>query len=1176
MWIGGNGVVTVGGAVRRVVVALALAVSSFVGVVAAPVPANAVSCTKTFVPVTGDWGVPGSWTPSGVPGATDWVCVAATQTVTLDIDTSVAGVTIDGTLALGGRTLTKTSATDPDTIAILSGAGRLAGVGAATLIGTTTWTGALSIADTRDVLNTGTVAMNGSRLDLVGTAKFRNSGSITTNVSALLFGPATTLLVNEATGSILARHGTAWFTAPFKNDGALATEGNGDVTVTMNSPYRGVSGFGGTFTIGAGDRMSSDLTDLGVLPPLAGTGSLVLGTSGPATATLNGSTDVSISLDRGTTLGGTNTITRTLTVINGGITGSTTLSPTGVLEAATFDLAIGATLHNNGLVRFATGGGFMKIRGQFENAGTLRISGSFNQRIDGAPTGLLTNLATGVIEKTAGSVPGALSTSGGALSLLNNGVVRAASATEDVKLLAQGLKLDPASTGSWDVGPGDTLEFASSTVTLNNLTGSPTGVVRIIDSSVVTFNGTTTIPIVMETATLLGTNTLSSLSVEQNFFLQQRISSLDGAGTTTIPVGGALTIPQDVTFVVGNGHQLVNQGTVHQVGGPVPLDNAENRSEVSLQSGGRVTNSGVWTFENPYAVFVTSDNSVGAAFTTTSTGRVEFQGTGDLTRLPGFSAPIAASGRFVWAGNRPICFGSIGGFPAPVCAPGPFDATGKTLEGTGTIAVTSLTKGTISPGGAGIGTMTITGNYTPNTVGVVQANIDGANADRLVVNGTATLGGTLALTVANLPATGSYTLLQAGTISGRFGSLTGIPASTPQVGWSIVYSATTVQLVGSGPPPAPTQLAAANSGANIVLTWQDNSVDEAQFDIQRARWNSTDWAEWTNFTAAANASTFTDLARPDGQYVYLVRSVNARGVSDWATVVFLRATATTLPAAPTGLTATKSGGNVVVHWTDNATNELGYDVMRARWVAGVWGEWTSWAADINATSFTDTTPPDAFYAYLVRSRNNRGNSAWTIGPIEFTTATAAPADPSNLQVVTEGADIRLTWTDNSTTEHLFDVERARYNATTHVWGEWVSWPVDKNGTTFTDVNVPDGQYAYLVRARNPIGASNWVITVHSHTTSANPPADPFGLAANVSGSTVNLSWTDNSLDEFGFDVQRAKLVAGVWGGWTSWTVDRNGQSFSDTGVTAGSYFYFVRAYNPNGVSAWVSLPATVA
>lgn len=100
--------------------------------------------------------------------------------------------------------------------------------------------------------------------------------------------------------------------------------------------------------------------------------------------------------------------------------------------------------------------------------------------------------------------------------------------------------------------------------------------------------------------------------------------------------------------------------------------------------------------------------------------------------------------------------------------------TGGTLGGTGFVPDTQIrTGGTLAPGNS-IGTLNVAGNLQFSTGSTYAIEVSPAAADRVNVSGTATLGGA-AVTAAFAPGAyvaKQYTILNAGSITGRFGSLT--------------------------------------------------------------------------------------------------------------------------------------------------------------------------------------------------------------------------------------------------------------------------------------------------------------------------------------------------------------------------------------------------------------------
>ena len=119
--------------------------------------------------------------------------------------------------------------------------------------------------------------------------------------------------------------------------------------------------------------------------------------------------------------------------------------------------------------------------------------------------------------------------------------------------------------------------------------------------------------------------------------------------------------------------------------------------------------------------------------------------------------------------------------------------------------------------------------------------------------------------------------------------------------------------------------------------------------------------------------------------------------------------ATAPPTRPTNPVGTFGPGGVTFEWEDTSQDELGFDIQRARNVAGVWSEWTADIADIDDETFLDTPPADGLYAYLVRSRNPLGPSAWAIAVVDVSTATAPPAAPSSVTLTPTGNQVTVGW-----------------------------------------------------------------------------------------------------------------------------------------------------------------------
>lgn len=94
-------------------------------------------------------------------------------------------------------------------------------------------------------------------------------------------------------------------------------------------------------------------------------------------------------------------------------------------------------------------------------------------------------------------------------------------------------------------------------------------------------------------------------------------------------------------------------------------------------------------------------------------------------------------------------------------------------------------------------------------------------------------------------------------------------------------------------------LASPAWAGNLVLTWMDNSTNEALFHVERrgeaCGTGTSLFAEIA--TVGANVITYTDVGAGDGiTKCYRVRASNSAGFSAYSNEAML-----TLPAAPTGL-----------------------------------------------------------------------------------------------------------------------------------------------------------------------------------------------------------------------------------------------------------------------------------
>jgi hypothetical protein len=181
-----------------------------------------------------------------------------------------------------------------------------------------------------------------------------------------------------------------------------------------------------------------------------------------------------------------------------------------------------------------------------------------------------------------------------------------------------------------------------------------------------------------------------------------------------------------------------------------------------------------------------------------------------------------------------------------------------------------------------------------------------------------------------------------------------------------------------------------------------------------------------------------------------------------------------------------------------------------------------------------------------------------------------PAPPTGAAATALSASaLRVTWTDASTDEGSFELERA-----TSEGGPFTSIATLAAGTTRFDSTglAPSTAYFFRVRATNAAGASSWSSTATATTQAAAlaPPAAPTGVAATaLSSSAIRITWTDASANETAFEVERATGAGGTFA--SIGTLGAGSTQLDSTGLAPSTAYGFrVRATNPAGASPWSS------
>jgi hypothetical protein len=327
-------------------------------------------------------------------------------------------------------------------------------------------------------------------------------------------------------------------------------------------------------------------------------------------------------------------------------------------------------------------------------------------------------------------------------------------------------------------------------------------------------------------------------------------------------------------------------------------------------------------------------------------------------------------------------------------------------------------------------------------------------------------------------------------------------------GGKTTYSAFSSAACATTPlPPMPAAPAAAHAAPNqgqwITVTWTDNSTNETGFRVERAGATSGPWTSVV--TTPENVTTFNDVQYFNREQAecYRIFAVNSYGDSP-ASNVFC----TAVPRMPVNLAASlPSDGSVQLTWTDNSSVEDGYQVQRATSGPGT----VLATLSANATSYRDPAPaPDNTYWYCVFPTRDGGTGDGAC--LQVVIAIAPPAAPSGLVVLpATSSSVAGSWTDQSTNEAGFRVQRSTDGGAS--WVTAVTAGIDTVSVTDQPL-AAEQQVCYRVIAFNNRGDSP-----PSNTACTTPPAGPTNLAiVAVDAITVDLSWTDNSAVEDGFEV----------------------------------------------------------
>ncbi len=273
------------------------------------------------------------------------------------------------------------------------------------------------------------------------------------------------------------------------------------------------------------------------------------------------------------------------------------------------------------------------------------------------------------------------------------------------------------------------------------------------------------------------------------------------------------------------------------------------------------------------------------------------------------------------------------------------------------------------------------------------------------------------------------------------------------------------EITAATAPAKPTSVTATGGARQVALGWADPGYASITSWEYQQKQGSGAYGSWTAIgSSSATTTSHTVTGLSDGTtYAFKVRAVNASGNGDASDEV----TAATIPAKPTGLTATGGVRAAALSWTNPGGATITRWEYQQKAGTGNYGAWTAIpSSSATTTGYTVTgLTAGTVYAFKVRAVNSAGN-----GPAsDEATAATAPAKPTGVTATAGAQRVILAWADPGDAT----ITRWEYQQKqgTGAYGSWTVIPGSSATTTTYTVRglLAETTYGFKVRAVNPAG-----------------------------------------------------------------------------------------------------------
>jgi titin len=319
-------------------------------------------------------------------------------------------------------------------------------------------------------------------------------------------------------------------------------------------------------------------------------------------------------------------------------------------------------------------------------------------------------------------------------------------------------------------------------------------------------------------------------------------------------------------------------------------------------------------------------------------------------------------------------------------------------------------------------------------------------------------------------------------------------------------------------PTTPTNLVANTvTEQSIRLNWNDNSSNETYFYIEKSLHPTSSFVLVDS--VPSNTTTYLATQLNSSTYYYFrIRAWNIGGHSSYSNSA-MGVTQVSAPTAPTALQATEvSSAHVRLSWTDNAYNEIAFEIHRSLLNANNYTVIDQVAAGV--TSYIDGSVVSGnAYDYKVLAKNAAGNSAFS-NIIGVQVLNVAPPSPTGLTAnAINHYKIALNWDAPTTNPNKHIIERKKGTAPFEIIDS-----VNGNLTSYIDSNLLySTTYIYRIKAFivnaevSGYSGDAGATTSPAPTTAPDAPTDL--IAKSTTHNSVKISWTDLSNNEDMFYIE---------------------------------------------------------